>query len=116
MFTVEWTGIHFLNPDRTKAGVNLIMQIHSQIHSQMFIQSLESLYSSGFLRELSWIVHSIDSNHLVKAEISADRQVGRKFSWPHAARALCCRLQDFDRSHVEDSTGATMLRQIVATT
>lgn len=28
--------------------------------------------------------------------------VGRKFSWPHAARALCCRLQDFDRSHLEE--------------
>ncbi|CAJ1359902.1 unnamed protein product, partial [Effrenium voratum] len=22
--------------------------------------------------------------------------IGRKFSWPHAARALCCRLQDFE--------------------
>ena len=29
-------------------------------------------------------------------------QVGRKFSWPHAARALCCRLQDFDHCHLEE--------------
>ena len=27
--------------------------------------------------------------------------VGRKFSWPHAARALCCRLQDFHQKKCE---------------
>eukprot|EP00929_Paragymnodinium_shiwhaense_P059802 TRINITY_DN29925_c0_g1_i1.p1 TRINITY_DN29925_c0_g1~~TRINITY_DN29925_c0_g1_i1.p1 ORF type:complete len:496 (+),score=14.55 TRINITY_DN29925_c0_g1_i1:37-1488(+) len=28
--------------------------------------------------------------------------IGRKFSWPHAVRALCCRLQDFNPTRLRD--------------